>query len=146
LDLKDLLDQRDGPAGPQGTPGSADAVPLTRQVIGTVTQASATTVAYNTSSDQRLKSNIRNTSVGLQKILNVRVRDFEWNDSDEVSTGFIAQELWEIFPEVVTVGGENPKTEPWGIDCSKLVPALVSAIQELAAEIELLKSKNNSNV
>lgn len=136
-------------AGNNSGSGTSQMIALTRPdgtVIGTVTQASATTVAYNTSSDQRLKSNIRNTSVGLQKILNVRVRDFEWNDSTEVSTGFIAQELWEIFPEVVTVGGENPKTEPWGIDCSKLVPALVSAIQELAAEIELLKSKNNSNV
>ena len=50
--------------------------------------------------------------------------------------GFIAQELEEIFPNVVYTMSNGEK----GIAYQELIPILVSAIQELQAEVETLKS------
>ena len=50
--------------------------------------------------------------------------------------GFIAQELEEIFPNVVYTMSNGEK----GIAYQELIPILVSAIQELQAEVESLKS------
>jgi len=58
---------------------------------------------------------------------------------------FLAHEVQDIVPEAITgekdAVDEKGNPEYQGIDQSKLVPLLVAAIQELKAEIELLKSK-----
>ena len=51
--------------------------------------------------------------------------------------GFIAQELEEIFPNVVYTMSDGEK----GIAYQELIPILVSAIQELQAEVESLKEE-----
>jgi len=67
------------------------------------------------------------------------------SDADKTVDGFLAHEVQEIVPEAIT--GEKDAVDKQGnpelqaIDQSKLVPLLVAAIQELKAEIELLKSK-----
>ena len=60
----------------------------------------------------------------------------------------LAQDLYEIIPEPVRVGGDNEHSNPWGIDYGKLTPFLVKAIQEqqtlieqLQAEVALLKGE-----
>ena len=64
---------------------------------------------------------------------------------DRTVDGFLAHEVQDIVPEaVVGVKDEvdeegNPKYQ--SIDNSKIVPLLVAAIQELKAEIEILKNK-----
>ena len=42
---------------------------------------------------------------------------------------------------MVTVGGDDVKTEPWQIDYSRITPLLVKAIQELSAKVASLESK-----
>jgi hypothetical protein len=49
---------------------------------------------------------------------------------------FVAQELYEVLPSAVTVGGEDAKTNPWMVDYSKLTPLLVKAVQDLKKIIE----------
>jgi hypothetical protein len=108
--------------------------------IGNITQNAATTVAYNTTSDARLKMQIRPTALGLETLRRIRVRDFEWRDAPErTDQGFVAQELIEIYPGAVTRGGEDPKSQPWNVDYGRVTPLLVRAVQELAEEIERLK-------
>ncbi len=51
----------------------------------------------------------------------------------------MSHELQEVLHDAVT--GEKDAEEMQGVDYSKIVPLLVGAIQELKAEIELLKSK-----
>ena len=64
------------------------------------------------------------------------------NDSSKtLQTGFIAQELYEVFPEVVSKGGDDVDQHPWAIDYSKLTPLLVKAVQEQQAQIEALKTE-----
>ena len=118
--------------------------------IGSITQNSATTVAYNTSSDRRIKENILDTASGLDLLAQVRVRDYNYIADPEKQTqqGFIAQELYSVYPQAVTVGGEDPKTQPWQVDYGKLTPLLVKSVQDLRqvcdakdAEIAALKDR-----
>ena len=94
-------------------------------------------VLYNTSSDIRLKENVSNAESALDKISKIKVRQFDWIGCNmHQEYGFIAQELNEVYPEVV-----NSQTKTWGVDYGKLTPILLKAIQELKAEIDALKNK-----
>lgn len=109
-------------------------------------------VAYNTTSDERLKENIVDASSALSKIDSVKVRSFDWKETgNHVDFGVIAQELISVAPECVTEGQDNDDgtiKNAWSVDTSALVPALVKAIQEqqtiindLKARIETLEAK-----
>jgi hypothetical protein len=101
-------------------------------------------VAYNTTSDYRLKTEIEDFEA-LSIIKNLKPKEFRVLDSENKSIGFIAHELQEFYPQAVT--GEkdavdeegNPKYQ--GVDYSQLTGLLVKAIQELKAEIDSLKTK-----
>jgi hypothetical protein len=111
--------------------------------IGGISQNGTTGVLYNTTSDIRLKENIRPTAYGLSDVMKVQVRDYNYKtDKSTPQTGFIAQQLYTVFPMAVTKGGEDAKTNPWTVDYSKLTPLLTKAIQEEQAEIEALKAAN----
>ena len=111
---------------------------------GTITQT-ASGVAYNTTSDYRLKEDLKEIK-GLEKISKIKVYDFKWKDDNSRMDGVIAHELQEVVPYAVT--GEKDAEEMQQVDYSKLVPILVQAIQEqneileqLKQEIEILKNK-----
>jgi hypothetical protein len=113
-------------------------------VIGSISQNAATTVAFNTSSDRRVKENIVPTTFGLSDLLKINVSNFTFiNDPNkQIMTGFIAQDLNKIYPEAVTTNGDNGidplslgKT-PWMIDYSKLTPLLVKSVQDLNLNLE----------
>ena len=124
-------------------------------VVGTIQFANGfTDVVYNTNSDIRLKTIIDKPMNALEKILQITPRNYYWNeetdpitweklapDKKTINYGFIAQELYEVFPQMITVGGDDPKTQPWQIDYSKITPLLVKAIQELCAKVAILESK-----
>jgi len=59
-------------------------------------------------------------------------------ENGEIRYGFIAQELIELFPELVAI---DEDTGIMSIDYIELIPFLVQAIQLQQAEINLLKSK-----
>ena len=111
-------------------------------VLGTIsTAASSTNVAYNTSSDERLKESIVDMEPQLDKVLAAKPRQFDWKKNGLTSQGFIAQELHEVFPEAVTVGGEDPTESPWSVDYGRITPFLMKAIQEQQEQIEELKAE-----
>ena len=101
-------------------------------------------VNYNTTSDYRLKEDFKQIN-GLDKILAIKVYDFKWKDNNSRMDGVIAHELQEIIP--FAVSGEKNELDKegnikaQGVDYSKIVPALIKAIQELKAEIDELKNK-----
>jgi hypothetical protein len=123
--------------------------------IGAIVQSGTTAVAYNTSSDYRLKNTITPMTGALAKVAQLKPVTYKWNVDDSDGEGFIAHELQEVCPHAVT--GEkddmdadgNPKYQ--GIDTSFLVATLTAAIQELktivdaqAVEIAALKAKVGS--
>ena len=112
--------------------------------IGSIYQDAAGSVALATTSDIRLKTNIQTSQYGLSDILNIQVRDYHYKSdaAQTPQTGFLAQQLHEVFPVAVRVGGEDAKTNPWTVDYSKLTPLLVKGMQEQQEIIEQLTMDN----
>ncbi|MFA6415675.1 MAG: tail fiber domain-containing protein, partial [Candidatus Paceibacterota bacterium] len=101
--------------------------------------ASNTTTSYVTSSDARLKENINQTLLGLDVLSKIQVRDYNFiADPTSRVQGFIAQELFKVYPQAVYVP-ENEE-DYWGIDYGKLTPLLVKGIQELSIRTAGLSS------
>ena len=107
--------------------------------------------AYNTSSDYRLKENIKPIDNSVERLMSLKPCNFNFISEDEdkiVMDGFIAHEAKEVVPESVTgikdaVDEEgNPAYQ--GIDQSKLVPLLTAALQEALQRIEILEQKINN--
>jgi hypothetical protein len=103
-------------------------------------------------SDSRLKENVAPYTRGLTEILLVNPVSFEYNGLANTKkgkgyTGVIAQEIKDIFPETVSTykaklnEDDEEKTELYDFNSTALTFALINAIKELKAEIDLLKSK-----
>ena len=78
---------------------------------GTINQNSSTTVAYNTSSDYRLKENVNYNFDATTRLKQLKPARFNWIE-DETNTlvdGFLAHEVSSIVPEAVT--GEKDATK-----------------------------------
>jgi hypothetical protein len=113
-------------------------------VIGSITR-SGSNVAYNTSSDYRLKENIAPMIGALAKVAQLKPVTYTWKADGLDGEGFIAHELAEVKPHAVfgekdavetyldDEGNEQTRIKPQGIDTSFLVATLTAAIQELKA-------------
>jgi hypothetical protein len=107
---------------------------------------SATSIVITAISDQRLKENIRDIEIGLDAVMALKPRRFDWKegkgqDKKNVA-GFIAQEFETVFPECVgtsKAGGDG--IEYKNINHETLIPTLVKAIQEQQALIESLTNR-----
>jgi hypothetical protein len=116
--------------------------------IGDVT-TNGTSVSYNITSDERLKENIRPSAKGLNEVMKIQVRDYNFKSKPGQSeTGFIAQQLYTVLPDVVHRGGEDPAKEPWTVDYGRVTPLLTRAIQDVngtikeqQGEIDVLKKR-----
>jgi hypothetical protein len=116
--------------------------------VGSISTTSSAT-SYNTSSDYRLKENVVEMTGALDRVSQLKPSRFNFiEDADKTVDGFLAHEVQDIVPEAIT--GEKDAVDEegnaiyQGIDQAKLVPLLVGAIQELKAEIELLKTQINN--
>ena len=116
--------------------------------IGSITQNGTTGVAYNTSSDYRLKENVQNMTGALDRVAQLKPVTYQWKSDGSNGEGFIAHELAEVCP--LAVSGEKDAVDedgniiPQGIDPSKIVSLLTAAIQELKAELDAVKSELNA--
>jgi hypothetical protein len=107
--------------------------------IGSITQNGTSAVAYNTSSDQRLKENIADAPSASDDIDAIQVRSFDWKaDGSHQKYGMVAQELQSVAPEAVS--GDADSEEMMGVDYSKLVPMLVKEIQSLRTRVAQLEN------
>ena len=94
-------------------------------------------------SDRRIKENIEDASrYSLESISKIKVRDYNLikDPLKKTTIGFIAQELYEIFPDAVVPGNDGDPFDGlknvWAVDYTKLVPLLTKGIQELNVKIE----------
>jgi hypothetical protein len=113
--------------------------------IGSITQSGTTAVAYNTSSDYRLKEDWQPMSGSVDRVKALKPVNFAWKLDGSRVDGFLAHEAQAIVPEAVTgtkdaVDAEG-KPDYQGIDQSKLVPLLTAALQEALAAIESLTAR-----
>ena len=136
-----------GVRGNSSTQGLIGFFDSSNTAVGSVTK-SGSSVAYNTSSDYRLKENIAPMTGALAKVAQLKPVTYTWKVDGKEGQGFIAHELAEVVPDCVTgekdAVNEDGSIKSQGIDTSKLVATLTSAIQELKAELDELKAKVNA--
>lgn len=114
--------------------------------IGSITQNGTAAVAYNTSSDYRLKENVTAFTDGIARLQQLKPCRFNFIAEPERQVdGFLAHEAQKVVPLAVT-GTHNEvdadgNAVMQGIDQSKLVPLLTAALQEAIAKIETLETK-----
>ena len=115
----------------------------TPTLVGTITVASGGTT-YNTTSDYRLKESVQPLVGGLARVSALKPSIYKWKSDGSSGEGFLAHELAEVVPFAVTgekdAVNEDGSVKAQGVDLSRVVPILVAAIQELAAEVNALKN------
>ena len=98
-------------------------------------------VAY-VSSDKRYKDNIVNISNPLDKLNKINGVSFTWNEISHKETGkkdigVIAQEIEEVFPEIVETRDNGYKA----VDYPKLTALLIESIKELNNKVKKLEDE-----
>ena len=107
--------------------------------IGSITHNGSAT-AYNTSSDERLKENIKDADDAGELIDSIQVRQFDWKDNGvHQRYGMVAQELNIVAPEACAMG--DGEEDIAAVDYSILVPMLLKEIQTLRARVAKLESE-----
>ena len=124
----------------------------TGSVIGSVTRVTTTdAVVYNTTSDVRLKENLRDFTDSGRLIDSLKPRVFDWKSDTDGNgkdvIGFVAQEEHAadpIFAHIgaVSVGDEDPETitKQWQRSDAALIPILVAELKSLRARVAALES------
>ena len=121
----------------------------TGSLVGRIT-TSASSTAYVTSSDYRLKENVTDMTGATARLKQLKPKRFNWitDDTNTLIDGFLAHEVSGVVPE--SVAGEKDavhpvghheagEIDPQGLDYSKLVPLLVKTIQELEVRIKAIE-------
>lgn len=118
-----------------------------RFYVGMGGTISATSTTISSLSDSRLKENVRDLDVGLDAIMALKPRLYDWKEGKGAdiknARGFIAQEFETVFPDLID---EWRDPAPEGEDPYKsvrqdLIPTLVKAIQEQQAIITSLTDR-----
>ena len=136
--------------------------------VGSIS-VTASSTAYNTSSDYRLKENVTDITGATDRLKQLNPVRFNFiADADTTVDGFLAHEVQNVVPEAITGTKDGMRDEEYevtpavldddgnvvteavmgtrsvpdyqGIDQSKLVPLLVKTVQELEARIAALEN------
>jgi hypothetical protein len=108
---------------------------------------SATNTTISAISDQRLKENVQDLDAGLDKIMALKPRKFDWKAGKgkdiKGDRGFIAQEFEQVFPDLIDEWKDPAPEgeEPYKSVRQDLIPVLVKAIQELKAQNDDLRAR-----
>jgi hypothetical protein len=115
-------------------------------LAGAISQISQTQVAYQTTSDARLKQDLGRTT-DLSSLRQIVIHDFLWKHDGSRDRGIFAQEGHALFPRAIAEGtdevGDDGITlvHPWMIDHSKFVADLIAGWQAHDAEIACLRAE-----
>ena len=128
---------------------------------GRIAGANSTSVSYITTSDVRLKRNIRPMGSMLSRINALRPVRYTWIADDAEDEGFIAQEVYKVLPELRPLHTPTYVTEStcsderdyprnkdgsdymFGLDYGKFTPFLTKAIQELDEKVEQHRNRKS---
>lgn len=95
-------------------------------------------------SDRRLKKDIETLPYGLNEILQLAPKSYNWKDrvQDHKSLGLIAQEVQTVIAGLVTAKDDEQQT--LGVNYIELIPVLINAIKEQQEQIESLQAGHTS--
>lgn len=102
---------------------------------------SITATSVNQTSDRRLKKNIQPLEGSLGNVQKLRGVTYDWkSDKGGKQIGFIAQELEEVYPQLVSTDSDGMKS----VNYAQMTAVLLEAVKELAKENEALKKNNKT--
>ena len=109
---------------------------------------STKTLTFVSDSDERLKTNINIAKFNALDIINniaVKTFNFKSNPNDSLIRGFVAQDVYKLYPEAVNYDNENDIFGlSWGNTMNplyhKAIQELTDKIKQLETEIQTLKS------
>ena len=87
----------------------------------------------------RIKTNIETLESPLDKITKLRGVSYNLKKSNEPSIGMIAEEVEEIFPELVS---KDDSGKASAMSYGRMTAVLLEAIKELKEEVDELKQEN----
>jgi hypothetical protein len=136
-----------------GNVGIGTTSPQYQLQLSTNSAAKPTSSSWTVVSDERVKTNIRPYETGLQELLQIEPKLFDYNGkagfdaTTKNNIGVIAQEIKDVMPE--TVKKYNAKlneedeedTELYNFDSHALTFALINSVKELNAKIKNLETK-----
>ena len=117
---------------PNGNIGIGDTTPEEKLTVNGVVKAAS----FTPPSDIRLKENIQPVGSALDKIMKLKGVTFIWKENKEKGMGVIAQDVEEVFPEIVRTGKESGMK---GVNYDSLIAPLIESVKELKAENDALK-------
>jgi len=106
-------------------------------------QLTSGATSWSSYSDERLKNVTGTYTNALADIAQLQPVKFTWKSDEDNNpqVGVIAQSVENVVPEAVTKGriSAEDETEYLSVKYTELIPLLIASIQELKAEIDLLK-------
>jgi hypothetical protein len=138
-----------------GNVGIGTAAPNYQLQLSTDTAGKLSSNTWTITSDSRLKTVLGEYSKGLAEICQVRPVRYQYNGlgglpadgKEQISV--LAQEIMTVFPECVgtfrgrLAASDTEDTELYNYDGHAITFALINAVRELKAEIDLLKSQQS---
>ncbi len=104
----------------------------------TVTGNVTCTGTFTETSSRRFKENIVDLEPTAEKVEKLRPVRYNKIDNEATEIGLIAEEVAELFPEVVTY---NENGQPSGVQYQRLSVILLKTVQELTERINKLENK-----
>jgi len=107
----------------------------------------STSTSITSISDFRLKENIRDLETGLDAVMTLKPRRFDWKEGQGTNkkdvAGFIAQEVETVLPDLIGEwkNNESDETIYKSLSMGDMLPTLVKAIQEQQAIITALTAR-----
>lgn len=101
--------------------------------------ATLTSVNFNSISDLALKENIITIQSPVSIVEKLSGVEFNWKDNGKKASGFIAQEVEQFLPHLVTKTTEGIKT----VNYQGIIAYLVETIKDLNNRIKKLENKDD---
>ena len=113
-------------------------------------QGRATNSAWATTSDRRLKENIKEYSLGINELMKIKTYEYNYKagvenltkeEQEKRRVGIMAQEIEKILPRTVTTIQENGLPDQRLFNNDELIYLLINSVKDQQKQIEELKTK-----
>lgn len=105
--------------------------------VNTLTINAANSPVWFVVSDRKMKRDISDTAPVLSRLSKIRLKKYKYKGTEVVSTGFIAQEVQEAFPDLV----EKMEDGNLAVNYMGFAPLAIQAINEQQEIIETLSQR-----
>jgi hypothetical protein len=90
---------------------------------------------FNATSDINKKDNIHRIEGALALVSSINGYSFTWKDSGKKSYGYVAQQIEQVIPEVVTTDSTGEKS----VNYDATIAILLEAVKDLSQQVTDLK-------